>query len=134
MDDVYTSGDVVSAIMTGDNNRAKEGILSMLGHKSMDELEVRKAEIAQNMFNDVPVEEPQTDSEEPQVNASDEVLVDPHTNQEIPEVDPHNGQDIENSEVNTSPTHAPDQPEIPVVDPHSGQPTETLEQPKSASA
>jgi hypothetical protein len=51
MDDVYTSGDVVSAIMTGDNNRAKEGILSMLGHKSMDELEVRKAEIHMHRIN-----------------------------------------------------------------------------------
>ena len=46
MSDVYTSSDVVSAIITSDNNRAKEGILSILGQKSMDELEVRKAEIA----------------------------------------------------------------------------------------
>jgi hypothetical protein len=131
MSDVYTSGDIVSAIMTGDNNRAKEGIFSILGHKSMDELEVRKAQVAQNMFNDSPIEEIQTDNEDPQMDASN--LVDPHTNEEIPEVDPHNGQDIQNIEVNTSPTHAPDQPEIPVVNPHSGQPTETLEQPKSVS-
>ena len=51
MSDVYTSSDVVSAIMTGDSNRAKEGILSILGQKSMDELEVRKAEIEQQIMN-----------------------------------------------------------------------------------
>ena len=132
MSDVYTSSDVVSAIMTGDSSRAKEGILSILGQKSMDELEVRKAEIAQNMFNDSPVEEIQTDDEDTQVNTSD--LVDPHTNEEIPEVDPHNGQDIQNADVDTNPTHAPDNPQIPVVDPHSGQPTETLEKPNSISS
>ena len=132
MSDVYTSSDVVSAIMTGDSSRAKEGILSILGQKSMDELEVRKAEIAQNMFNDSPVEEIQTDDEDTQVNASN--LVDPHTNEEIPEVDPHNGQDIQNADVDTNPTHAPDNPEIAVVDPHTGQPTETLSEPNSASA
>ena len=70
MSDVYTSSEVVSAIMTGDSSRAKEGILSILGQKSMDELEVRKAEIAQNMFNDSPVEEIQTDDEDTQVNTS----------------------------------------------------------------
>ena len=74
MSDVYTSDNVVSSIMTGDNSRAKEGILSILGQKSMDELEVRKAEIAQNMFKDSPIIE--------------------LPNEEIPEVDPHSGEDI----------------------------------------
>ena len=115
MSDVYTSGDIVSAIMTGDNSRSKEGIFSVLGQKSMDELEVRKAEIAQNMFNDAPVDEIQADNNQ----------------DDIPEVDPRNGEDIENSEVSA---HAPDNPEIAVVDPHTGQPTETLSEPNSASA
>ena len=109
MSDVYTSSDVVSAIMTGDSSRAKEGILSILGQKSMDELEVRKAEIAQNMFNDSPVEE---------LEASDD-------QEEIVQNEPHNDEDVETVEV--SPTD--NTPDIQIVDPHTGQPTETLEEP-----
>ena len=113
MSDVYTSSDVVSAIMTGDNSRAKEGILSILGQKSMDELEVRKAEIAQNMFNDSPVEE-----------------IEPSGEEEVVQTEPHNDEDVETIETNSS----DNTPEIQVVDPHTGQPTETLEEPKSVSA
>ena len=114
MSDVYTSSDVVSAIMTGDSSRAKEGILSILGQKSMDELEVRKAEIAQNMFNDSPVEE---------LEASDD-------QEEIVQNEPHNDEDVETVEV--SPTD--NTPDIQIVYPHTGQPTETLEEPNSTTA
>ncbi len=111
MSDVYTSSDVVSAIMTSDNNRAKEGILSILGQKSMDELEVRKAEIAQNMFNDSPIEE---------IESSDD-------QEQIVQDEPHNDEDVETSSTDNT-------PDIQVVDPHTGQPTETLEEPNSATA
>jgi hypothetical protein len=77
----------------------------------MDELEVRKAEIAQNMFKDSPIIE--------------------LPNEEIPEVDPYSGEDISTVDSNT---HAPDNAEIPVVDPYSGQPIEVLEKPHSISA
>ena len=116
MSDVYTSDNVVSSIMTGDNSRAKEGILSILGQKSMDELEVRKAEVAQNMFKDSPI-----------IELPNEEI----PNEEIPEVDPYSGKDISTVDTNT---HAPENPEIPVVDPYSGQPTEVLEKPHSISA
>ena len=111
MSDVYTSSDVVSAIMTSDNSRAKEGILSILGQKSMDELEVRKAEIAQNMFNDSPIEE---------IESSDD-------QEQIVQDEPHNDEDVETSSTDNT-------PDIQVVDPHTGQPTETLEEPNSATA
>ena len=73
MDNEFSTSDVVSAIMTGDNNRARESVLGLLSKKSMDELEVRKAEIAQTLFKDAPV-----DGEQPE--------------QEMQVVDPANGQ------------------------------------------
>ena len=104
MDDVFTSADIVSAIMVGDNNRAKEGILGVLGQRSMDELEVRKVEVAQGLFKDnVP--------EEPEEVVSDDSTVDQDDQQIAQSVD-----------------------QIQVVDPFDGQPTETLQEPTSASA
>tara|TARA_B100001939_G_scaffold340326_1_gene348252 strand:- start:883 stop:1209 length:327 start_codon:yes stop_codon:yes gene_type:complete len=108
MDDVFTSADIVSAIMTGDNSRAKEGILGVLGQRSMDELEVRKVEVAQGLFKDTVPEEPE------------EIVSD---SDEIDQVDP---KDLAGM------GHGGDQ--IQVVDPFDGQPTETLQEPLSASA
>ena len=79
MSDVYTSDNVVSSIMTGDNSRAKEGILSILGQKSMDELEVRKAEVAQNMFNTHDPENPEIPVVDPYSGQPTEVLEKPHS-------------------------------------------------------
>jgi len=112
MDNVYSTADIVSAIMTGDNSRAKEGTLSVLSQKSMDELEVRKAEIAQNLFKDVPAEEVSDDNsvQEPETA---ETVSEPETNSEMEVSDPATGGDIQ------------------VVDPFDGQPKETLTEPNS---
>ena len=108
MDDVFTSADIVSAIMVGDNNRAKEGILGVLGQRSMDELEVRKVEVAQGLFKDnVP--------EEPEEVVSNDSTVDQDDQQNIAGI-------------------AQSGDQIQVVDPFDGQPTETLQEPTSASA
>jgi hypothetical protein len=109
MDNVYSTVDIVSAIMTGDNSRAKEGTLSVLSQKSMDELEVRKAEIAQNLFKDAPTEEV-SDVQEPEETSSVE---EPETNSKMEVSDPATGGDIQ------------------VVDPFDGQPKETLNEPNS---
>ncbi len=109
MDNVYSTADIVSAIMTGDNSRAKEGTLSVLSQKSMDELEVRKAEIGQNLFKDAPTEEV-SDVQEPEETSSVE---EPETNSKMEVSDPATGGDIQ------------------VVDPFDGQPTETLNEPNS---
>ena len=63
MDNEFSTSDVVSAIMTGDNNRARESVLGLLSKRSMDELEVRKAEIAQTLFKDAPVDGEQPEQE-----------------------------------------------------------------------
>ncbi len=108
MDDVFTSADIVSAIMVGDNNRAKEGILGVLGQRSMDELEVRKAEVAQGLFkDDIP--------EEPEEVVSDDSTVDQEDNENLAGMS-QNGDQIQ------------------IVDPYTGQPSETLQEPTSASA
>ena len=123
MDNEFSTSDVVSAIMTGDNNRARESVLGLLSKKSMDELEVRKAEIAQTFFKDAPV-----DDEQPE--------------QEMQVVDPANGQptgevvnQINDEEPEIQNHVQPDQNVIQVMDPVTGQPTgEVLDAPQSVSA
>ena len=123
MDNEFSTSDVVSAIMTGDNNRARESVLGLLSKKSMDELEVRKAEIAQTLFKDAPV-----DDEQPE--------------QEMQVVDPANGQptgevvnQINDEEPEIQNHVQPDQNVIQVMDPVTGQPTgEVLDAPQSVSA
>jgi len=112
MDNVYTTADIVSAIMTGDNSRAKEGTLSVLSQKSMDELEVKKAEIAQNLFKDAPIEAAGNVEDVSQEEPA-EVVAEPETEPETKVEDP-------------APTS-----EIQVVDPFDGQPQEVLDEPKS---
>ena len=117
MDNEFSTSDVVSAIMTGDNNRARESVLGLLSKRSMDELEVRKAEIAQTLFKDAPV-----DGEQPE--------------QEMQVVDPANGQPT-GEVVNQMSDQEPEQPDnvIQVMDPVTGQPTgEVLNAPQSVSA
>ena len=123
MDNEFSTSDLVSAIMTGDNNRARESVLGLLSKKSMDELEVRKAEIAQTLFKDAPV-----DDEQPE--------------QEMQVVDPANGQptgevvnQINDEEPEIQNHVQPDQNVIQVMDPVTGQPTgEVLDAPQSVSA
>lgn len=122
MDNEFSTSDVVSAIMTGDNNRARESVLGLLSKRSMDELEVRKAEIAQTLFKDAPV-----DDEQPE--------------QEMQVVDPANGQptgEVVNQMSDQEPEiQEPVQPDnvIQVMDPVTGQPTgEVLNAPQSVSA
>lgn len=123
MDNEFSTSDVVSAIMTGDNNRARESVLGLLSKRSMDELEVRKAEIAQTLFKDAPV-----DGEQPE--------------QEMQVVDPANGQptgevvnQINDEEPEIQNHVQPDQNVIQVMDPVTGLPTgEVLDAPQSASA
>ncbi len=123
MDNEFSTSDVVSAIMTGDNNRARESVLGLLSKRSMDELEVRKAEIAQTLFQDAPV-----DGEQPE--------------QEMQVVDPANGQptgevvnQINDEEPKIQNHVQPDQNVIQVMDPVTGLPTgEVLDAPQSASA
>lgn len=123
MDNEFSTSDVVSAIMTGDNNRARESVLGLLSKRSMDELEVRKAEIAQTLFKDAPV-----DGEQPE--------------QEMQVVDPANGQptgevvnQINDEEPEIQNHVQPDQNVIQVMDPVTGLPTgEVLDTPQSASA
>ena len=123
MDNEFSTSDVVSAIMTGDNNRARESVLGLLSKRSMDELEVRKAEIAQTLFKDAPV-----DGEQPE--------------QEMQVVDPANGQptgevvnQINDEEPEIQNHVQPDQNVIQVMDPVTGQPTgEVLNAPQSVSA
>ena len=105
MDDVFTSADIVSAIMVGDNNRAKEGILGVLGQRSMDELEVRKAEVAQGLFKDDVPEEPE------------EITAD----------------DMESEQEGGLAGMDRSVDQIQFVHPFDGQPTETLQEPMSAS-
>lgn len=123
MDNEFSTSDVVSAIMTGDNNRARESVLGLLSKRSMDELEVRKAEIAQTLFKDAPV-----DGEQPE--------------QEMQVVDPANGQptgevvnQINDEEPEIQNHVQPDQNVIQVMDPVTGLPTgEVLDAPQSVSA
>ena len=51
----YSTEDIVKYAISGDGSRVKETIQSVVANKIMKGMEVKKAEVAQAMFNTVPV-------------------------------------------------------------------------------
>ena len=51
----YSTEDIVKYSISGDGSRAKEAIQGVIANKVMTGMETRKAEVAQAMFNTVPV-------------------------------------------------------------------------------
>ena len=51
----YSTEDIVKYTISGDGSRVKEAIQSVVANKIMKGMEVKKAEVAQAMFNTVPV-------------------------------------------------------------------------------
>ena len=51
----YSSEDIVKYSISGDGARVKEAIQGALANKIMAAMETKKAEVAQAMFNTVPV-------------------------------------------------------------------------------
>ena len=51
----YSTEDIVKYAISGDGSRVKETIQSVVADKIMKGLEAKKAEVAQAMFNTVPV-------------------------------------------------------------------------------
>ncbi len=54
----YSTEDIVKYSISGDGSRVKETIQSVVASKIMKGMEAKKAEVAQAMFNTVPVPEP----------------------------------------------------------------------------
>ena len=51
----YSTEDIVKYSISGDGSRVKETIQSVVANKIMKGMEAKKAEVAQAMFNTVPV-------------------------------------------------------------------------------
>ena len=51
----YSTEDIVKYSISGDGSRVKEAIQSVIANKVMTGMETKKAEVAQAMFNTVPV-------------------------------------------------------------------------------
>ena len=51
----YSTEDIVKYSISSDGSRVKEAIQSVIANKIMKNLEAKKAEVAQAMFNTVPV-------------------------------------------------------------------------------
>ena len=51
----YSTEDIVKYAISGDGSRVKETIQSVVANKIMKGMEVKKAEVAQAMFNTVPL-------------------------------------------------------------------------------
>ena len=51
----YSTEDIVKYAISGDGSRVKDAIQSVVADKIMKGLEAKKAEVAQAMFNTVPV-------------------------------------------------------------------------------
>ena len=51
----YSTEDIVKSSISGDGARVKDAIQSVVADKIMKGLEAKKAEVAQAMFNTVPV-------------------------------------------------------------------------------
>ena len=51
----YSTEDIVKSSISGDGARVKDAIQSVVADKVMKGLEAKKAEVAQAMFNTVPV-------------------------------------------------------------------------------
>ena len=51
----YSTEDIVKYSISGDGSRVKEAIQSVVASKIMKGMEAKKAEVAQAMFNTVPV-------------------------------------------------------------------------------
>ena len=54
----YSTEDIVKYSISGDGARTKEAIQGVISNKIMKGFEAKKAEVAQAMFNTVPVPEP----------------------------------------------------------------------------
>ena len=54
----YSTEDIVKYAISGDGSRVKETIQGVVANKIMKGMEAKKAEVAQAMFNTVPVPEP----------------------------------------------------------------------------
>ena len=54
----YSTEDIVKYSISGDGARVKEAIQGVIANKVMKGMEAKKAEVAQKMFNTVPVPEP----------------------------------------------------------------------------
>ena len=54
----YSTEDIVKYSISGDGSRVKEAIQGVVANKIMKGMEAKKAEVAQKMFNTVPVPEP----------------------------------------------------------------------------
>ena len=54
----YSTEDIVKYSISGDGARTKEAIQGVISNKIMKGFEAKKAEVAQAMFNTVPVTEP----------------------------------------------------------------------------
>ena len=54
----YSTEDIVKYAISGDGSRVKDAIQGVVANKIMKGLEAKKAEVAQAMFNAVPVSEP----------------------------------------------------------------------------
>jgi hypothetical protein len=64
----YTPEDIVNYSITGDGARVKEAIQGVMSNKIMKNLEAKKAEVAQSMFNSV--SQPEQDAQ-PAVETED---------------------------------------------------------------
>ncbi len=51
----YSTEDILKYSISGDGSRVKEAIQSVVANKIMKGMEAKKAEVAQAMFNTVPV-------------------------------------------------------------------------------
>jgi len=51
----YSTEDIVKYAISGDGSRVKETIQSVVANKIMKGMEAKKAEVAQAMFNTVPI-------------------------------------------------------------------------------
>ena len=54
----YSTEDIVKYSISGDGSRVKDAIQGVVANKIMKGMETKKAEVAQAMFNTVPVPEP----------------------------------------------------------------------------
>ena len=54
----YSTEDIVKYSISGDGSRVKDAIQGVVANKIMKGKEAKKAEVAQAMFNTVPVPEP----------------------------------------------------------------------------
>ena len=54
----YSTEDIVKYSISGDGSRVKDAIQGVVANKIMKGMEAKKAEVAQAMFNTVPVPEP----------------------------------------------------------------------------